>query len=73
MSEYIERGALLDSPHWDSLKNDFDRARAKVIVACFPALSEEEMIAKLEAENKDLLKLVGGVTLDEWLGGADNK
>ena len=40
MAEYIEREALMKSEHWETIRDIFDKARAKVIVATFPTAFE---------------------------------
>lgn len=37
MAEYVEREALLKSDDWQSLKSDFDKARAHIIILGQPA------------------------------------
>lgn len=43
MAEYIEREALLNSKHWNSLKDEFEVARAKAIIICQPNADVQEV------------------------------
>lgn len=43
MFEYIEREALLKSDDWQSLKSDFDKARAHIIILGQPAADVVEV------------------------------
>ena len=42
--EYIEREALLKSDDWQSLKSDFDKARAHIIILGQPAPDVVEVV-----------------------------
>ena len=44
MAEYIEREALLKSDNWQSLKSDFDKARAHIIILGQPAADVVEVV-----------------------------
>ena len=44
MAEYIEREALLKSDDWQSLKSDFDKARAHIIILGQPAADVVEVV-----------------------------
>ena len=44
MAEYIEREALLKSDNWQSLKSDFDKARAHIIILGQPASDVVEVV-----------------------------
>ena len=43
MQKYIEREALLKSDDWQSLKSDFDKARAHIIILGQPAADVVEV------------------------------
>lgn len=42
--EFIEREALIKSDDWQSLKNDFDKARAHIIILAQPAADVVEVV-----------------------------
>ena len=44
MQKYIEREALLKSDDWQSLKSDFDKARAHIIILGQPAADVVEVV-----------------------------
>lgn len=43
MPEFIEREALIKSDDWQSLKSDFDKARAHIIILSQPAADVVEV------------------------------
>ncbi|MBR4049168.1 MAG: hypothetical protein IKK09_01590 [Clostridia bacterium] len=44
MAEFIEREALIKSDDWQSLKSDFDKARAHIIILGQPAANVVEVV-----------------------------
>lgn len=53
MAEYIEREALLNSRYWEELKNEFDAARAKIIIISIPSADVVEVVHGEWKFNKD--------------------
>ena len=44
MRRLIDANALLESKWWDSIKDDFDKARAKIIVQSCPTIDAVEVV-----------------------------
>ena len=49
----IDANALMESKWWDSLKDDFDKARAKIIVQSCPTVDAVEVVRCKDCKHYD--------------------
>jgi hypothetical protein len=50
----IDANALMESKWWDSLKDDFDKARAKIIVQSCPTVDAVEVVRCKDCKRFDV-------------------
>ena len=61
----IDANALMESKWWDSLKDDFDKARAKIIVQSCPTVDAVGVVHGKWIEGKTLEKYISDLILNE--------